>query len=57
MVLMMLGILLIVFGVIFVFATTAENKKGAEKGRLVIAFFSIISIMAGTNILTKLTMV
>lgn len=57
MVLMMLGIILIAFGAIFVFATAAENNKGAEKGRLIIALIALIAVIAGTNILTKLTMV
>ena len=55
--LLLLGTILITFGVIFVFATAVENKRGGEKGRSIIAFFSIILIMVGTNLITKLTMV
>ncbi len=52
---MLLGTILIAFGVIFVFATAVEDRRGEKKGRFIVAFFSMIHIMIGTNLITKST--
>ena len=54
---MLLAVILITLGIIFVLATAVENRDNEKKGRFFIASIAIVSIMIGTSILTKLTMV